>query len=82
MHKTAQIYFEETQKSHKDVVSLHIGIPRSARVGPGILSFDCRVSGFPNPESKVSGIPNMELRIPESYQKSRIPVSIPEVVQH
>ena len=40
------------------------------------------VSGIPNPEPKVSGIPNLDLRIPESYQKSGIPVSIPEVVQH
>ena len=40
------------------------------------------VPGIPNPEPKVSGIPNLDLRIPESYQKSGIPVSIPEVVQH
>ena len=38
------------------------------------------VSGIPNPEPKVSGIPNLDLSIPESYQKSGIPVSIPEVL--
>ena len=58
------------------------GIPRSARVGPGILSFDCMVSGIPNPHGKVSGIANLDLSFQESYQKSGIPVSIPEVVQH
>ena len=40
------------------------------------------VSGTPNPEPKVSGIPNLNLRIPESYLKSGIPVSAPEIVQH
>ena len=59
---------------------------------PGILSLDCMGSGIPssnlitsgilNPERKVSGIPSLDLRIPESYQKYGIPVSIPKVVQH
>ena len=40
------------------------------------------VSGIPNPEPKVSGIQNLDLRISESYQKSGVPVSIPEVVKH
>ena len=95
-------FTSKTRKAYTDVVSLHIGIPRSARVGPRIPSFDrmgsripssdCitfgipdsypMVSGIPNPEAKVSGIPNLDLRIPELYQKSGIPVSIPEVGQH
>ena len=40
------------------------------------------VSGIPNPEPKVSRIPNLDLRFPESYQKSGILVSLPVVVQH
>ena len=38
-------------------------------------------SEIPSPELKVSGFPNLDLRIPESHQKSGVPVSIPEVVQ-
>ena len=48
----------------------------------GIPDSNPMISGIPNPESEVSGIPNLDLRTPESYQKSGIPVSIPEVVQH
>ena len=40
------------------------------------------VAGIPNHEPKVSGIPNMDLRIPDPYNKTGIPVSIPEVLQH
>ena len=46
---TAQIYFEKTHMSYKNVVSLHIGNPRSARVGPEVPSFDCMGSTIPSP---------------------------------
>ena len=50
--------------------SLHIGIPRSARVGPGISSFDCvfrnsklwlKTSGFPDYDPMASVIVFMQL---------------------
>ena len=57
-------------------------IPNSDWITSGIPVSDTMVSGIPSPELQVSWIPDLDLRIPESYQKSGIPVSIPEVVQH
>ena len=59
-------------------------------MGSGIPSSEQAVSGIPNSDvllipgynPLISGIPNLDLRIPGSYQKSGIPASIPEIVQH
>ena len=48
----------------------------------GIPNSDPMVSRIPESDPQISEIPNLDLRIPESYQKSGIPVSIAEVVQH
>ena len=45
--------------------SLHIGVPRSARVGPGAPSFDCVGSGISNSDWITSGIPDSDPMLSE-----------------
>ena len=56
VQQTAQTYFAKKRLSYL----LHMGIPRSARVGPEIPSFDCMGSGIPNSEWITAGIPDSD----------------------